>query len=62
MGQYSAVDGTKFADDDIEYWATEVEAGYEGGHLGPLVPGRPVRVGAQARTFTLRLDSARCAK
>ena len=64
MGEYSDVNGVPFTDTDIERWATqaESEAGYDGKHLGPSTPGRPVSVGAQARPFTLRLDAARRAK
>ena len=64
MNGYTAVSGAKFTDEDIERWAaeTESEQGYQGGHLGPAMPGRPVSVGSQARPFTLRLDAVRRAK
>jgi len=69
MSSYTAADGTVYADEDIEQWVADDEAGiaYTGEHLGPpldgLPPrGRPVSVGANARTFTLRLDSERRAK
>lgn len=64
MGKYTDVTGTAFTDEDIERWAADAESeeGYQGGHLGPSRPGRPVSVGAKARPFTLRLDAARRAK
>ncbi|PFG20657.1 DNA polymerase II [Serinibacter salmoneus] len=64
MGKYTDVNGAEFTDEDLERWAAQAEssAGYEGEHLGPAVPGRPISVGAQARPFTLRLDAARRAK
>ncbi|AEK35695.1 hypothetical protein CVAR_0347 [Corynebacterium variabile DSM 44702] len=64
MNDYTAANGTMFTDDDIERWAQDAESGkeYEGAHLGPSSPGRPVSVGEQARPFTLRLDAARRAK
>lgn len=64
MSEYTAVNGTKFTDDDIERWATEAESetGYTGDHRGPATSGRPVSVGQQAKPFTLRLDHARRAK
>ncbi len=64
MAEYTDVRGTKFSDDDIERWAAQAESerGYQGGHLGPAVPGRPISVGTEARPFTLRLDAARRAK
>lgn len=64
MAEFTAVNGSKFTDDDIERWAAEAESeqGYIGAHLSPAVPGRPISVGAQARPFTLRLDAARRAK
>jgi hypothetical protein len=64
MSTYTAADGTKFTEQDIEKWAAEAESerGYTGGHLGPSVPGRPVSVGAQAKPFTVRLDANRRAK
>lgn len=64
MKQHIAVDGTMFTEDDLERWAADAESdeGYQGGHLGPAVPGRPVSVGEKARPFTLRLDVARRAK
>ena len=64
MSSHVAANGKAFTDEDIERWATEAEAssGYTGGHLGPAVPGHPISVGAQARPFTLRLDSVRRAK
>ena len=64
MTTYTAANGTKFTDDDIERWAAEAESeeGYTGRHLGPAIPGRPISVGAQAKPFTLRLDAVRRAK
>ncbi|WP_420176546.1 CopG family transcriptional regulator [Luteococcus sp. OSA5] len=64
MTEYKDVNGVPFTDEDIELWATEAESerGYQGGHLGPSRPGRPISVGDQARPFTLRLDAARRAK
>lgn len=64
MGEYTAVNGTKFTDTDIEGWAAEAESeqGYTGAHLGPSAPGRSVSVGAEARPLTIRLDAARRAK
>lgn len=59
MATYTDVNGTPFNDEDIERWAKETEQGYTGNHLAPPVPGRPISVGADARPFTLRLDSAR---
>lgn len=64
MGDYRDVSGVPFTDEDIEQWAAEAESetGYEGRHLAPSVPGRPISVGSQARPFTLRLDAVRRAK
>lgn len=64
MGKYTASSGRPFTDEDIERWAAEAESerGYDGDHLGPSVPGRPISVGERARPFTLRLDAARRAK
>ena len=64
MSKYTAANGTRFADEDIERWAAEAESeqGYTGSHIGPSVPGRPVSVGAEAKPFTLRLDANRRAK
>lgn len=62
MSTYTDVNGTPFSDDDLDRWAAESEAGFEGKHLGPSVLGRPISVGVQARPFTLRLDAARRAK
>lgn len=64
MAKYNDVNGVPFTEDDIERWATEAESdhGYEGQHLRPSVPGRPISVGKQARPLTLRLDAARRAK
>ena len=67
MAEYTAVDGTKYTDEDIERWAAEAEAGFPGVKFGPVVfgpppSGRPITVGEQARPFTLRLDVARRAK
>lgn len=62
---YTAANGVQFTDDDIERWATLDEApdspGYTGAH-GPVVMGRPVSVGYDAKPFTLRLDGRRRAK
>lgn len=64
MSKYTAANGTRFTDEDIERWAAEAESeqGYTGRHIGPSVPGRPVSVGAEAKPFTLRLDANRRAK
>lgn len=61
MATYNDVNGVPFTEDDIERWAEQAESptGYEGGHLGPPKPGRPISVGADARPFTLRLDAPR---
>jgi hypothetical protein len=61
---YTAANGTTFTDDDIERWAAADEAGvaWTGGHVGPVVMGRPITVGERARPFTLRLDAQRRAK
>ena len=61
---YTAANGTVFTDADIEMWAAEAEAGvpYTGEHFGPPTPGRPVSVGVDAKSFTLRLDRDRRAK
>lgn len=55
---YTDVNGTEFTDADIERWASEHEAGYTGPH-GPVVKGRPISVGHEAKPFTLRLDGER---
>ena len=64
MATYKSTDGAVFTDDALERWALEAESdtGYTGKHLGPSIPGRPISVGVQARTFTLRLDAPRRAK
>ena len=59
--KYTDVNGTEFTDVDVERWATEHESGYTGAH-GPVVMGRPISVGHQAKPFTLRLDAVRRAK
>lgn len=41
MAEYVAEDGTVYTDEDIERWAAEHEAGYEGEHLGKPRVGRP---------------------
>jgi predicted transcriptional regulator len=67
MAEYTARNGTKYTDEDIERWAAEAEAGFPGvkfgpSSAGPPTSGRPITVGEQARPFTLRLDVARRAK
>lgn len=64
MKKYAGMDGSGFAEEDIERWAAVQESaeGYVGGHLGPSRPGRPVSVGADVRPVTVRLDAARRAK
>ena len=64
MTRFVAANGKEFTDEDVERWAAEAEfeKGYTGSHLGPSRPGRPVSVGEQAKSFTLRLDAARRAK
>jgi len=67
MAEYTASNGTKFTDADIERWAAQAEAGYAGWEFGQWTPGpptsgRPVSVGAQARPVTIRLDAIRRAR
>lgn len=45
MAEYAAVNGTGFADEDIERWAVRTEQGYADGHIGPAAPGRPISAG-----------------
>lgn len=64
MAKYTAADGTTFTDKDIERWSAEAEPEqeYTGNHIGPSVPGRPVRADAEAKPFTFRLEATRRAK
>ena len=62
MSRYTTVNGTAFADADLERWADQAEAGFPGATFGPATPGRPVSVGQDARPLTIRLDAARRAK
>lgn len=64
MKTYTDVNGTEFTDEDIERWAADAEADvpYTGEHYGPPTPGRPVSVGIEAKSFTLRLDRDRRSK
>lgn len=60
--EQTAAAATSYSDADIEKWGEEAEAGFEGWRFGKSVAGRPISVGAEARPFTLRLDSERRAK
>lgn len=64
MDKCTDVNGDAYSEADIERWAEEAETAqpFDGKHLGPSRPGRPISVGSQARPFTLRLDAARRAK
>lgn len=59
--KWTAANGTTYTDEQIEQWATEQENEHEynGTHLAPAMPGRPISIGKNARPFTIRLDEAR---
>lgn len=56
-----AANGTVYTDEQIEQWALaqESESEYQGAHLAPAMPGRPVSIGKNALPFTIRLDEER---
>lgn len=62
MTEHIAVNGDTYTDEDIERWGQEAESGFPGWKFGKPVAGRPISVGAEAKPFTLRLDSDRRAK
>lgn len=62
MTKHTAADGTTFTDADLERWAHEAEAGFPVARFGRATPGRPVSVGEDARSLTIRLDARRRAK